>query len=282
MCQFTLQGVINMKKTVLITGANGGVGKALLEECMKKGYKAIMIARDSEKTNEVFQYIKSKYTSNSVELITGDLSNPNDIANIINQLNEPIDVLVNNAGLLKLKKAMSVENIEMTFSVNYLAVFRLTMGMMKKGIIPKRIINITSELFKKGAIDIDDSIDPRKYNGQKAYANSKMANSAFSYELFSRYKEKLEVVAVHPGVVATDAARDYPKWIAKLLNKFLESPSSAANKIADLIQADKVDNGYYYNQNESTGAIASYIDTIKSGELYDFSQAYLLDVKVGE
>ncbi len=264
-----------MNKTIVITGGNSGIGKALIKDFMQDGNNVIMIARDSEKTIKAYNELKSLGRDNSLKLLTGDLSVPEDIDRIISELDLPIDILINNAGLLKRKKEMSTEGIEMTISVNYFAVFRLTMGLINKNNRPKRVIDITSELFKKGELNIDDIIDPQKYNGQQVYANSKLANLMFSNELYKEYSNNIEVIALHPGVVATDSFRDYPKWFANLLNRFLEKPESASKKIFEIAISNNTSPGYY-SQNEFIGSISQYIDNEKSTELFEFSKQYLL------
>ncbi len=264
-----------MNKTIVITGGNSGIGKALIGDFMRDGNNVIMIARDSEKTTKAYNELKSLGSGNSLKLLTGDLSVPADINKIISELNLPIDILINNAGLLKRKKEMSAEGIEMTMSVNYFAVFRLTMGLINKNNRPKRVINITSELFKKGELNIDDIIDPQKYNGQQVYANSKLANLMFSNELYKEYSNNVEVLALHPGVVATDSFRDYPKWFANLLNRFLEKPESASKKIFEIAISNNIKSGYY-NQNEFKDSMSHLVDDEQSKELFEFSKQYLL------
>lgn len=265
-----------MKKTVVITGANSGIGKALTKEFISQGHNVIMIARDSEKTTNVYKEFIPLLTTNTLELVTGDLSNPKDIEKILQSISMPIDILINNAGVLKLKKTMSIENLEMTTVVNYIAVYRLIMGLIEKGTKPSRILNVTSELYKKGKVNIDDMLNPKKYKGQQAYSNTKKAVLMLSSELFNIYGKELEVVAIHPGVVATSAFRDYPKWFAGLLNKFLEKPESAAKKIVELALAEDIQNGFYYNQNTVKVSMSKLVDDTESKELFKLSHKFEL------
>ena len=266
-----------MNETIVITGANSGIGKALTYEFIQNN-KVIMICRDSEKSRSVLEELKNNFSDAKVELITGDLSNPKDIKKIVEQLLKlkSIDVLINNAGLIKKKKELSVDNIEMTFAVNYLATYRLTMGLINGGIVPKKIINITSELFKKGKVDINEISNPTKFNGAKAYNNSKMALMYFSHEISSKYGDRTSLYAVHPGVVATNAFREYPKWVSKLLNRFLEKPESAAKKISELVTNSELKPGYYYNQNKAQLEIKTYINKELSRKLMEFSEGYTI------
>ena len=265
-----------MNKTIVITGGNGGIGKALVKDFLQNSDTVIMIARESAKTTAAYNEMKSLGGTGRLKLLTGDLSIPADIAAIIRGLEAfPIDVLINNAGLLKRKKEQSAEDIEMTFSVNYLAVYRLTMGLIHAGNKPKIIINITSELFKKGKLDLNEIIDPKNYNGQQAYANSKLANLMFSHALNKAYGGEMEVIALHPGVVATDSFRDYPKWFSGLLNWFLEKPDSASKKIFQVASSQDLKPGYYL-QNEYKGPVSQFVDQDQSAALYEFSRQYSL------
>ena len=267
-----------MKKRIIITGGNSGVGKALANEMCSKGHEIIIISKESEKTNTVINALTDEYGQQAVKLITADLSSPDDIKKAVSLLVDMdgvIDVLVNNAGILKLKKEFSVDNIEMTMSVNYLAVCRLTIGLLNAGKEIKRIVNVTSELFTKGALDLEDMINPKNFNGQQVYSNTKLANLALSADLFETYGEHIEVIAMHPGVVASNAFRDYPKLFMRFLNLFLEKPAKAAEKIGEIILSEQVKNGYYYSQNQARNEITTYLHQDDTKKLKAFSQKYL-------
>ncbi len=267
-----------MKKRIVITGGNSGVGKALANEMCSKGHEVIVVSKESIKTQTVINTLIDEYGQQAVKLITADLSRPDDIKKAVSLLAEmdgPIDVLVNNAGILKLKKEFSVDNIEMTMSVNYLAVYRLTMGLINAGKEIKRIINVTSELFTKGVLDLEDMIDPKKFNGQQIYSNTKLANLALSADLFETFGENIEVIAMHPGVVASSAFRDYPKLFMRFLCLFLEKPAKAAEKIGEIILGEQVKNGYYYSQNQAKNEIAANLSQEDIKKLKAFSRKYL-------
>jgi short-subunit dehydrogenase len=263
-----------MIKKIVITGANSGIGKAMTKAFLTQGHNVIMIARDSEKTKKIYNEFKSYLTNNTLELITGDLSQPKDIRKILDTLDDTIDILINNAGLIKRKKTMSIENYEMTTAVNYIAPYRITMGLIEKGIQVKRVINVTSALYKKGKVDINAMLNPTKYKGQQVYSNTKKALLMFSNELFNLYGKEIEVIAIHPGVVATSAFRDYPKWFIKLLNRFLEKPEVAAQKIVELALLKKIKNGYYYNQNTEVSSLSKLVNEQASKTLFNESKRF--------
>jgi NAD(P)-dependent dehydrogenase (short-subunit alcohol dehydrogenase family) len=154
----------------------------------------------------------------------------------------------------------------------------LTLGLIDKGIQPKRVINVTSELYKKGKVDLDDMLNPRKYKGQQVYSNTKKAILMLSNELFNLYGKSVEVVAIHPGVVATNAFREYPNWFSKLLNTFLEKPETAAHKIAELALTKNIKNGCYYHQNIEKSALSGLVNETDSKNVFKNSQKFKLKV----
>ena len=144
---------------------------------------------------------------------------------------EKIDILINNAGLFKRKFEKSVDSFEMTLAVNYYATFALSILMLP--LLEKskqaRIINLTSELYKRGKVNLDNDFAIEKFDGNKAYANSKLLVVYFTRELSKRLASKnITVNCVHPGVIGTDVFREYPKWFAKFLNLLISKPDEGA------------------------------------------------------
>jgi len=169
-----------------------------------------------------------------------------------------IDVLINNAGVYKRREEKSADGFEMTFAVNYLATFSLTNALLpllrKSG--SARVINLTSELYKRGKINPDQLIKTGKFNGDQAYADAKLLVIYFTMELAARLKtDGITVNAVHPGVVGTDVFRDYPDWFAGLLKLFISKPETGAKPSIYLASSDTVSGitGRYFNKTKMTG-----------------------------
>ncbi|NQT59022.1 MAG: SDR family NAD(P)-dependent oxidoreductase [Bacteroidetes bacterium] len=125
-----------------------------------------------------------------------------------------IDVLINNAGVYKVKEQFTSDGIEMNLAVNYLATVRLSnllLPLLKKA--PQgRIINLTSELYKKGNVNKDLFVKAKKYNAGQQYADTKMAIVLYTQKLAEELNgTNVTVNCVHPGVVASDVFRDYSK-----------------------------------------------------------------------
>ena len=194
----------------------------------------------------------------NVYLIPVDLSDPLSIRVAVGQIKSQyheIDVLVNNAGVYKVKREETASGIEMTFAVNYLAPFMLSQTLLERleASGNGRIINVVSELYKSGSIDFDNLMLRTGYKAGDAYANSKLATVLYTVELAKRTQNKgVTVNALHPGVLATSAFRDYPNLIMRFVNLLLEKPQKGGERIAYLAISDAVKetSGKYFYKTE--------------------------------
>ena len=240
-------------KICLITGCNSGIGKVTAIELAKKGYEIIMLVRDSEKSRMAYEEIKNA-SGGKITLKYVDLASLDSIKRASEEIAsqyERIDVLINNAGLFKRKYEKSVNSFEMTLAVNYFATFALSLLMIP--LLEKskqaRIINLTSELYKQGIVNLDTNFAIEKFDGNKAYANSKLLVVYFTRELSKRLVSKnITVNCVHPGVVGTDVFREYPKWFAKFMNLMISKPEEGAKPSIYLASSEDLDDttGKYF------------------------------------
>jgi NAD(P)-dependent dehydrogenase (short-subunit alcohol dehydrogenase family) len=254
------------KNTCVITGCNSGIGKATAIELCKQGFEVIMLVRDSDKSRLAYDEIR-KASNGSVVLKYVDLSSIKSIKKVSKELKsqyEKIDVLINNAGLIKRTLEKTGDDFEMTIAVNYVAAFVLTLELLPllNRVNNSRIINVTSELYKNGQVHLENNFSELKFNGNKSYSNSKLLVVYFTKELSSRLaKENVAVNCVHPGVVGTDVFREYPKLIAKLLNVFISKPSEGAKPLVYLATSNEVEGvtgNYFYKTNiKKTANIAN-------------------------
>ena len=253
-------------KTIIVTGSNSGIGKEAALNLAKLGHLILMLCRDSEKSEQVHKEIVAQSGNENIFLIPVDLSDPISIRSAVEQIKiqyPKIDVLVNNAGLYKVKREETANGIEKTFAVNYLAPFMLSQMLLEnlKASENGRIINVVSELYKNGSINFDNLMLKTGYKAGNAYANSKLAAVLYTTELAKRVRDKgITVNALHPGVLATSAFRDYPKFIMKFMNLFLETPKKGGERIAYLAISDEVkeiSGRYFYKTEEREIAISA-------------------------
>jgi len=253
-------------KTIIVTGSNSGIGKEAALELAKSGHRVLMLCRDSEKSEQVHKEIVAQSGNENIFLIPVDLSDPISIRSVVEQIKSQypkIDVLVNNAGLYKVKREETASGVETTFALNYLAPFMLSQMLLEnlEASGNGRIINVVSELYKSGSINFDNLMLKAGYKAGKAYANSKLASVLYTVELAKRTKDKgITVNALHPGVLATSAFRDYPNFIMKIVNLFLENPKKGGERIAYLAISDEVkeiSGRYFYKTKEREIAISA-------------------------
>ena len=206
--------VIFMKgKNCVITGGNAGIGFETALALAKLGANIIIICRNQQKAEAAVRSIKAKSQNNTVDYILADLSSQKSIRDASKYILKEfihLDVLVNNAGTWLSKLEFTEENIEKQFAVNHLAYFLLTSELLPalKKADDARIICVGSDSHFHGIMHFDDISLSKKYHGLRAYAQSKLANVLFTYELDRQLRSKgiknIAINCVQPGLVKTD------------------------------------------------------------------------------
>jgi NAD(P)-dependent dehydrogenase (short-subunit alcohol dehydrogenase family) len=208
-------------KICIITGANSGIGKATALKLAELGAHVVMICRNEQKGLDAKKEIEKKTGSTLVDLLIADLSSFSNIKQLALQIQctySKLDVLINNAGVRNTNRQITQEGIEMTFAINHLGYFFLTILLLDliKMSAPSRIINVSSSAQMNASIDLDDpEYKHRHYRGYEAYAQSKLMNILFTKELARRlFNTGVTINCLHPGEVATNIMGDYPKKIS--------------------------------------------------------------------
>jgi retinol dehydrogenase-14 len=247
-------------KTCLVTGANSGIGKVTARGLADLGASVVMVCRDRGRGEEALDEIRSGSNSRSVELMLCDLSSQRSIrefAERFKRTHDRLDVLVNNAGVYLRDRSVTEDGIETTFAVNHLAYFMLTgllLDLIKRS-APARIVNVSSGAHTHGRIDFENLQGEKKYSGVRAYANSKLANVLFTYEL-ARKLEATRVTAncLHPGAVATGIFRALPRPIEAVIKLLTLSPEKGARTSIHLASSPGLEGvtGKYFIKNAET------------------------------
>ncbi|XP_068609563.1 retinol dehydrogenase 14b isoform X2 [Brachionichthys hirsutus] len=202
-------------KTVIVTGANCGIGKALAGELLKVQARVIMACRDQRSAEEAAEDIKSRAGPEQGEVIVKhlDLASFGSIRAFCKDINEEeskIDVLVNNAGVYQCPYAKTEDGFELQLGVNHLGHFLLTHLLLDllKTAAPSRIVVVSSKLYKYGRINFDDLNSENNYDKAFCYGQSKLANLLFTLELARRLEGTgVSVNALTPGIVRTRLGR---------------------------------------------------------------------------
>lgn len=253
-------------KTAIITGSNTGIGKVTAKELYKLGAKVIMACRDVSRANEAMGSIKDevKDAKDVGELIVKEL-NLSSFASIrkcaedINNNENAIHLLVNNAGVMMCPKSKTEDGFETQFGVNHLGHFLFTCLLLPKLIksAPSKIVNVSSMAHERGRMDWDDlNFEKKPYNAMGAYSQSKLANVLFTRELANKLEGTgVTTFSLHPGIVKTELGRYMDatyfrgaRLVARaLFSPFMISPDEGAKTTLYCLLADNEnESGSYY------------------------------------
>ncbi|BFZ07211.1 hypothetical protein BsWGS_10250 [Bradybaena similaris] len=218
-------------KTVIITGANTGIGLETAKELAKRGGRIIMACRDTVRGETARKAIVEETGNNNVILKKLDLTSFASIKAFSKEINESesrIDILINNAGVMACPKTLTEDGIEMQLGVNHIGHFLLTNLLLDKikASAPSRIIIVSSSahLFG-GRINFDDLNSERSYNRNLAYSQSKLANILHGRELARRLQGTgVTVNSLHPGAVNTELTRHVPFVDSTFIGRLLALP----------------------------------------------------------
>ena len=214
-------------KTVIVTGANSGIGYEASAALVRKGAKVIMACRSVEKGKAAAAKIEQQNPMGEVILKQLDLADLSSVARFADDFlaeYEQLDILLNNAGVMAVPYRQTADGFEMQFGTNHLGHFALTGRLIN--ILQKtpgsRVVTVSSFAHMIGKINFDDLNSEKSYQKWLAYGQSKLANILFAYELQRRAAETGNdpiSIAVHPGYAATNLQRSSPFF--RFANKFM-------------------------------------------------------------
>ena len=243
-------------KICIITGATSGIGRETAIELARQGATLVLPVRNLSKGNELKSEIIDKTGNTNVDIMECDLASFQSIRDFATAFLDKYDklhILINNAGLWESEHKKSADGIEMTFAVNHLAPFLLTLlllDVMKRS-APGRIVNVSSEAHRSGKMNFNDLEGNKSWNSLKSYGQSKLANILFTRKLAGMLEdENITVNCLHPGVVATRLFDKLPKILVKLLSLFMISPAKGAQTSIFLASSPEVENisGEYFKK----------------------------------
>jgi NAD(P)-dependent dehydrogenase (short-subunit alcohol dehydrogenase family) len=228
-------------KTCLVTGASSGIGKETALALATMGATVVLHGRDPARSEAALAQIKAASGNPRVELSVADLSSLAEVRRLAEAFlarHTRLDVLVNNAGVIRFRREVTADGLEYTFALNHLAYFLLTHLLLDvlKASAPARVVNVSSDAHYNGHLNFGDLQSERGYNVYGVYAASKLANVLFTYEL-ARRLEGTGVTAncLHPGFVASRFGKDnrgtvgaLGRGLLTLLRPFALSPQKGA------------------------------------------------------
>ncbi|XP_023055267.1 retinol dehydrogenase 14 [Piliocolobus tephrosceles] len=286
-------------KTVLITGANSGLGRATAAELVRLGARVIMGCRDRARAEEAAGQLRRELrqaaecgpepgVGGAGELIVRelDLASLRSVRAFCQEMlqEEPrLDVLINNAGIFQCPYMKTEDGFEMQFGVNHLGHFLLTnllLGLLKSS-APSRIVVVSSKLYKYGDINFDDLNSEQSYNKSFCYSRSKLANILFTRELARRLEgTNVTVNVLHPGIVRTNLGRHIhiPLLVRPLFNlvswAFFKTPVEGAQTSIYLASSPEVEgvSGRYFGDCKEEELLPKAVDESVARKLWDISE----------
>lgn len=213
-------------KTVIVTGANTGIGKETARDLARRGAKVILACRNLKEGNKACVDIVQSTGNTLVEVQHLDLSSLASVRKFANNIikKEPrLDVLVNNAGVAGIRNKITADNLQLGMQVNHFGPFLLTcllVELLKKS-APSRIVMVSSGLHMFARFDTDNLNFEKWFGANQVYSCSKLANILTAHVLARKLKGTgVTVNSLHPGTVLTDIWRRLP-GVQKTLFTFI-------------------------------------------------------------
>jgi len=249
-------------KTCLVTGATSGIGEQIALGLAREGARVALVGRSRERGEASAERIRRESGNPEVELLLADLASQQEVRGLAQRVLDrfpALHVLVNNAGIVNLRRETTPDGLEATFAVNHLAYFQLTLLLLERlrASAPARVVNVASDAHKFGTLDFDDLQNERRYRSMKVYGQSKTANILFTRELARRLEGTgVTVNCLHPGAVATRLGQQngaIARVLTRALAVFFRTPAQGADTAVWLASDPALEGatgGYYYSRRE--------------------------------
>jgi NAD(P)-dependent dehydrogenase (short-subunit alcohol dehydrogenase family) len=188
-------------RTAIVTGANSGIGRVAALELARAGAAVTLAVRDTTKGDAAAAAMSGDVTVRQL-----DLADLGSVRSFADATEGPVDLLVDNAGIMATPEQRTTDGFEQQIGTNHLGHFALTNLLLPQ--ITDRVVVVSSDLHRNGKIDLEDlNWERRSYRPWAAYSQSKLANLLFVLELQRRLTEAgsaVRAIAVHPGYAATN------------------------------------------------------------------------------
>ncbi|MEN1985744.1 SDR family oxidoreductase [Paenibacillus hubeiensis] len=252
-------------KAAIVTGANSGMGLATTIELAKQNYRVVMACRSEERGRQALQEALRESGSTHIELMLCDLGSLDSIRRFARGFRErydTLDVLVNNAGIVMMKREETKDGFERCIGINHLGHFLLTLLFIEplKAAEQGRIVNVSSGAYKAGKIHWDDPHLLQGFNPIKSYAQSKLANILFTRILARKLSHtRITANSLHPGAVGTrigvNRNTGFGTRIMAFMGKlpFFLTPAEGARTaiyLATSLDVQGISGAYFYREKE--------------------------------
>ena len=231
-------------RTVAITGATAGLGRASATALARLGARVVLLVRDGERGEAARAGIESETGSAAVAVVECDLASLESVraaAERVMHDEDRLDVLINNAGVLPASRERTADGIELTLATNVVGPFLLTNLLVPAlaGSAPSRIINVSSGGMYGQRIRVDDlEMDREQFDGVTAYARTKRAQVILTEQWAQRLRPRgIAVHSMHPGWADTPGVQSSLPRFHRLTRPLLRTPEAGADTIVWLAAA---------------------------------------------
>lgn len=269
-------------RTCVVTGATSGIGRATALALGRMGARVALVARDPARAAETAAGLAAMGAPEPLVFLA-DLRSQAEVRRVGGEILRScprIDVLVNNAGVVNLRRTVTLDGHEEVFAVNHLAYWTLTLLLLDRlrQSAPSRIVNVSSDAHKLvDGISFDDLGFERSWSTMKVYGHSKLANILFTRELARRIAGSgVTVSCLHPGAVATGLGKNngrIARGLIALLKPFFRSPEGGAETSIHLAASPDVEGrsgGYWARCRERSPSRAA-LDDAAARRLWEVS-----------
>lgn len=279
-------------KVCLVTGANSGIGLEIAKGLARRGATVVMAARNREKGEAARAQVARETGNDRVELLLGDLASLAQVRRLAEDFtarHDRLHLLVNNAGVVMVRRELSEDGYEYTFAVNHLAPFLLTNLLLEvvKASAPARIVTVSSNAHRGQRMNFDDLQSERSYFGFRVYGTTKLENILFTTELARRLEGTgVTANAVHPGFVASNFGRNnggpFRGFITLMQRVIGLSPEQGAQTPLYVATSPEVEGvtGRYFEKGKQRHPSTQALSVDDARRLWDVSER-LVGQKVG-
>lgn len=262
---WTVQNIPRLNgKTAIVTGANSGIGFETARALAGAEAEVILAVRDEKKGREALNRIQASIPSAKIQMELLDLASLESVVEFSKRIanrNQPIDILINNAGIMAVPtRHTTKDGFELQFATNFLGHFALTgrlLPLLLRSNSP-RVVSLSSSMNRRGKIDFEDLQSETRYDSMKAYRQSKLATLTFAIEL-NRLSQKnswgIRSNSAHPGFTRTNLQTSGPSlgrknqsgsfWMNKILFMSQTAPEGALPTLFAATSALAIGGGYY-------------------------------------
>ena len=271
-------------KTVVITGANSGVGFEAAKHFSAGGAHLVLMCRNAKKA-EAARSLLQPSANIAIDIVLADFSRMDDVRRAAGELLErfpSIHVLVNNAGLHSTSRTLTADGYETVFAVNHLASFLLTRLLLDrlKASAPARIIQVNSQGHRFNGLSLKDwNWEKRFYTGLRSYGQSKTAQLMTVWELAEQLEDSgVTINAMHPGSVRSNVGTNNG-WLYRLFKKYiidptLDDPDTSGQAIYWLAADPSLasTNGHFFNLTIDEKPASHALDRTLGKQIYSLSE----------